>query len=273
MYAAAMQEIYTPGSAGLERVTANAAEWALFIDIDGTLLDMAPTPDAVVVPPGLVQTLSHLTGSFGGALALVTGRRVSDADRFFAPLRLVTSGVHGTEARTQPCGDTAMLAAPVPEGLLGAVKDIARVSPGILLEVKGAGVAVHYRHAPELRPVVELELERLVGRWEGFALRTGRRVLDVIPKAHSKGTGLGALMLLPAFRGRRPIMIGDDLADETAMREAQRHGGIGLRVAGEHFSRERADFDSAAGVRSWLSVLASRAAVHSAAAQGQLPAG
>jgi trehalose 6-phosphate phosphatase len=274
MYATAMQEISTSGAGSLERVLANSAEWALFVDIDGTLLDMAPTPDAVVVPPGLVPMLPRLSRAFGGAVALITGRRVSDADRFFAPLRLVTSGVHGTEARTEPGGDTAMLAAPVPEGLLQAVRDIARLSPGILIEEKGAGVAVHYRHAPQMRPAIEVELGRIVGRWENFALRSGRRVLDLIPKTHSKGTGLAALMRLPSFRGRNPIMIGDDLGDEPAMREAKRLGGIGLRVAGEHFSQDRADFDSAASVRAWLSVLASRAAAaRPAAVQRQLPTG
>jgi trehalose 6-phosphate phosphatase len=268
-----MQEISTPGAASLERVLANSAEWALFIDIDGTLLDMAPAPDAVVVPPGLVQKLSRLTRAFGGAVALITGRRVSDADRFFAPLRLVTSGVHGTEARTEPGGDIAMLAATVPDGLLQAVRDIARLSPGILIEEKGAGVAVHYRHAPQMRAAIELELGRIAGRWENFALRSGRRVLDLIPKTHSKGTGLSTLMRLPSFGGRRPIMIGDDLGDEPAMREAKRLGGVGLRVAGEHFSRDRADFDCPASVRCWLALLASTAGARPAAVQGQLPTG
>lgn len=269
MYAV-MQEIPRTGSASrLERISANLAECALFVDIDGTLLDMAPAPDAVVVPPGLVQTLSRLVKSFGGAVALSTGRRVADADKFFAPLRLVTSGVHGTEARTQVGGDIAMLAAPVPEGLLQAVKDVARLSPGILVEEKGAGIAVHYRHAPEMRATIVAELERIAGQWDSFDLRSGRRVLDLIPKCCSKGTGLKSLMRLPAFHGRCPIMIGDDHGDEPAMLEAQRLGGIGLRVAGEHFSRKNADFDSAASVRRWLAALATqpRLAAHSGAEQ------
>jgi trehalose 6-phosphate phosphatase len=269
-----MQDIPRTGSASrLERVSADPAECALFIDIDGTLLDMAPAPDAVVVPPGLVQTLSRLVRSFSGAVALSTGRRVVDADRFFAPLRLVTSGVHGTEARTQVGGDIAMLAAPVPQALLVAVREVARLSPGILVEEKGAGIAIHYRHAPEMRATVVAELERIAGEWDDFALRSGRRVLDLIPKCCSKGTGLKSLMRLPTFRGRRPIMIGDDHGDEPAMAEAQRFGGIGLKVAGEHFSARGADFDSAASVRRWLTALASQArlAAHSGAAEQQLP--
>ncbi len=257
MYADTMHEISKPGAASRERVLANAAEWALFIDIDGTLLDLASRPDAAVVPLGLVQTLARLKKRFGGAVALVTGRRVSDADRFFEPLRLVASGVHGAEARIRPGGETALLAEPVPNELLEAVHAItAGLSPGILVEEKGAGVAVHYRNAPQLRPAIERDLASIVLQWESFALRAGRKVLELVPKAHSKGTGLGSLMRLPAFSGRCPIMIGDDHGDEPAMRMAQRLGGFGLRVAGEHFARAGADFDSAASVRSWLSAVA-----------------
>jgi trehalose 6-phosphate phosphatase len=273
MYAV-MQDIPRTGSASrLERISADVAECALFIDIDGTLLDMAASPDAVVVPPGLVQTLSSLTKTFGGAIALSTGRRVADADRFFAPLRLVTSGVHGTEARTEIGGEVAMLAPPVPEAMLELVKDVARLSPGILVEEKGAGIAVHYRHALDMRATIVLELERIAGQWDEFALRSGRRVLDLIPKGCSKGTGLASLMRLPAFRGRRPIMIGDDHGDESAMLEAKRLGGLGLRVAGEHFSAHSADFESAASVRRWLAALAHRPqlSAQSGAAEQQLP--
>jgi len=260
MYATAMQEISTPGSARLERVLANPAEWALFIDIDGTLLDMAPRPDAAVVPPGLVETLTRLSKGFGGGVALVTGRRVADADRFFAPLRLVTSGVHGAEVRTHPGGETLMLAAPVPSEVLQAVHDIAARSSGILIEEKGPVVAVHYRKAPELGPAIERDLGSITLRWKDFTLRPGRRVLELVPKAHSKGTGLRSLVRLPAFNGRRPIMIGDDHGDEAAMHLAQRLGGLGLKVAGEHFDRHGADFDGAASVRAWLSGLADAAA-------------
>jgi trehalose 6-phosphate phosphatase len=270
MYATVMQEISTPGAAKLERVLANSAEWALFIDIDGTLLDVAPRPDAAVVPAGLVQTLTRLLKRFGGAVALVTGRRVADADRFFAPLRLVTSGVHGAEVRTQPGGETVMLAAPVPSAVLQAVHDIAARSPGILIEEKGPVVAVHYRNAPQLGPAIERDLAGIARRWGSFAVRPGRRVLELVPKAYSKGTGLGSLMQLPAFNGRRPLMIGDDHGDEPAMRQAQRLGGLGLKVAGEHFERSDADFDGPASVRSWLSSLADAAPAAPAGASGRL---
>jgi trehalose 6-phosphate phosphatase len=254
MYSIGMQDIPATGTARLDRLLANADDWALFIDIDGTLLDMAPTPDAVRVPQGLVNTLTELAATFNGAVALITGRRVADADRFFAPLKLSASGVHGTEARGAD-GITRMLAEPVPADLTRAVCDVACALPGILVEEKGAGLAVHYRNAPEARANLELQLRQLIMGWDRFTLRRGRKVLDVVPKAHSKGTGLAWLMQLPAFNGRRPVMIGDDHGDEPALEAAENLGGIGLKVAGEHFSRQGADFANPARVRAWLAHL------------------
>jgi len=237
-----------------ERLSARAAEWAHFIDIDGTLLDMAPSPDAVEIPNGLVETLARVKQHFAGAVALITGRRIVDADRFFAPLQLIALGVHGSEARRVPKGSISMLGEPVPLPLIRAVHAIADAMPGVLVEDKGVGLAVHYRHAPEARAALEAQLKRLVQGWQSFAVRPGRKVLDVVSKAHSKGTGLTWLMTLPAFKGRRPVMIGDDHGDEPALVAARRLGGYGLRVAGEHF-RSGAEFHAPAGVRAWLNGL------------------
>jgi trehalose 6-phosphate phosphatase len=257
MYRLEMEDIAATGTARLDALVAHPDAWALFIDIDGTLLDMAPTPDAVEVPPGLVDTLARLADSFNGAVALVTGRRLADVDRFFAPLKLPVSGVHGTEARAGRDGGASALADPVPAGLAAAVRSVARALPGTLVEDKGPALAVHFRSAPDSRAAIERELRRVVGHWGGYALRNGRQVLEVVPKGHSKATGLAWLMQLPAFAGRRPVMIGDDHGDEPALEAAERLGGIGLRVAGEHFGADAADFRSPAGVRAWLAGLGS----------------
>jgi trehalose 6-phosphate phosphatase len=264
MYSIGMQDIPATGKSRLDGLLANADDWALFIDIDGTLLDMAPTPDAVRVPHGLVKTLTQLDTTFSGAVGLITGRRLADADRFFAPLKLAATGVHGTEARGED-GDTIMLARPVPPTLTEAVCEVARTIPGILVEEKGAGLAIHYRNAPEARADLELQLRQTIRGWEGYALRRGRKVLDLVPRDHSKATGLAWLMQLTVFKGRRPVMIGDDHGDEPAMEAAENLGGVGLKVAGEHFSRSGADFSSPARVRDWLASLATPEAASSTA--------
>lgn len=234
----------------------NAANWAMFIDIDGTLLEMAPRPDAVVVPTGLVSMLGALGDRLGGALALSTGRSVAEADRLLTPLKLVTSGVHGTEVRPLPNGDATMLVPPVSAALLKEVIDVARMSPDILVETKGAGVAVHYRQVPELRSVLEVELGKIADRRDTIVLRPGRRVLEIIPKGYTKGAGLAWLMRHAPFEGRRPIMIGDDYGDESALSMAQSLGGVGLRVAGEYFAPEVSDFEGVAATRAWLAAVA-----------------
>jgi trehalose 6-phosphate phosphatase len=239
-----------------EWLRTNADDWAMFIDIDGTLLEMAPRPDAVIVPTGLVSMLGMLAETFGGALALSTGRSVAEADRLLTPLKLVTSGVHGTEVRLSQDGAAAMLMPPVSAALLEEVMDVAQLSSEIIVETKGAGVAVHYRQVPELRPTLEIELGKIADRRDTIVLRPGRRVLEIIPKGYTKGAGLAWLMRRPPFEGRRPIMIGDDYGDESALSMAQSLGGIGLRVAGEYFAPEVSDFTGVAATRAWLAAVA-----------------
>jgi trehalose 6-phosphate phosphatase len=243
-------------------VLAEPHRWALFIDIDGTLLGVAPTPDAVTVPAGLVPLLGDVASGLDGAAAILTGRRVADADRLFAPLKLIASGVHGTELRADPHAPVEILAAPIPAEVVQAMNNIAHIASGILVEQKGCGVAVHYRNAPLARRALESELAAIIAASSyDLVLREGRKVLEAVPRGYSKGTALTALVSRPPFRGRRPVMIGDDVGDESAFAAAERLGGLGLRVAGEHFSCEASDFDGIASVRAWLEALAVRLGV------------
>ena len=254
-----------------EEILRDPAGWALFLDIDGTLIEMAATPDAVIVPPDLPDLLTGLAKTFGGAVALSTGRQVADADRLLAPLQLTTCGVHGTEARTVPGGEILMLVPPVPSELIDAVIAVVREVPGILIEQKALGLAVHYRHNPEARPLLLRELARVLLKFTDFTLYPGRRVLEIIPKGYSKGTAITWLMRLEPFKGRRPVMIGDDAGDQPGFSAAEKHGGLGLKVAGEHFTPEEADFQNTAQVRAWLAELAQLPAV--AMRENSQPAG
>jgi trehalose 6-phosphate phosphatase len=246
---AVTREIERTGPAGI----------ALFLDFDGTLVDIARTPGDVVVPATLTELLSRLERALGGALAIVTGRRVTDIDRFLAPLRPIVAGGHGSEFRTGPTSIVLAAAPPLDRDLVEEVLELARRTPGSLIEPKAATLALHYREIPEAAAGLEAELRRiLAGRPDHLELSCGRRVFEICPRRVSKGAAIERLSELPAFRGRRPIMIGDDVTDDSAFEAVERAGGVALRVAGETFAGEIADFADPAAVRRWLRTLLER---------------
>jgi trehalose 6-phosphate phosphatase len=255
----AMQDLAGASRDRAGAVLANPRQWALFLDIDGTLLRMAPTPDAVAVPAELPPLLAALADGLNGALAIITGRRVAEADRLLAPVKLVASGVHGTELREDPLGPVKMLAEPVPADVMEMMTSVSQIAEGILVEQKGSGAAVHYRNAPAAQRAIESEVARIIGLSSyDLVLRRGRKVLEAVPRGFSKGQALMDLMRRPPFKGRRPLMIGDDVGDESALKAADALSGMGLKVAGEHFSRDEADFGGVQEVRTWLGLLAER---------------
>lgn len=234
---------------------------ALFLDLDGTLIDIAETPDAVRVPPDLATLISRLTETLDGAVAIITGRPVAEVDRFLAPLKPVAAGSHGAELRTVAGGEIERAAGPVEPEIVDAVQALGRAHPGVIVEKKPSSIAIHYRLAPEAGSDIEAGLERILDSGpDHLILCPGRKVFEVVPRHISKGTALERLLGPAPFRGRRPIMIGDDVSDQSALDVATRLGGIGLRVAGEHFHRDAADFGGTAEVRAWLSGLVERLA-------------
>ncbi len=232
-------------------------EFSLFLDLDGTILDIASAPGAVRTEPGLVATLHNLQGQLDGALAIVSGRSIAEIDRLLSPLHCVAAGVHGCELRVKSDGIAKSLSPPVPVEILTQLTDRLSGLAGVLIEDKGCAVAVHYRSAPAAGPVIEARISELPLRECGLVVLRGRKVFEIFPAGRSKLAAIKAIRELRPFVGRWPIVIGDDLTDEAAIVAANAWGGYGLRVAGEHFPRTQADFTNPADVRAWLQSLVS----------------
>ncbi len=233
------------------------ATTALFLDIDGTLLDIAATPDAVEVPPQLPALLLRLQTLLNGAIAIVTGRRIADADRLLAPVRLIASGVHGCELRVAP-DHPVTFANPMDRDVLAAIMQIPNEIAGVLVEPKGSGIAIHYRLSADHRFKIEKRIREIIaGQSTELVVAGGRKVFEIVPRGFSKGSGLEALMELPEFAGRRPLVIGDDVGDVPAFDIALALGGTALKVSGEFFDRSAADFENPTAVRNWLDAVSS----------------
>ena len=230
---------------------------ALFLDLDGTLIDIAAEPTAAFAPAGLVEQLERLSLELDGALAILSGRAIAAIDGLLAPMRPRAAGVHGSEFREEAGGAITRMAPDVPPDLVREIRALLEFAPGIVVEMKGPALATHFRLAPELGLEVERRLQELLPRLGGrYELRPGRMVLEVVPKAVSKGSALRHFMATPPFAGRRAVMIGDDAGDLSALRAAEALGGAGLRVGGEFFESRSAEFQGTAAVRQWLAQVA-----------------
>jgi trehalose 6-phosphate phosphatase len=230
---------------------------ALFLDIDGTLLEMALTPTTVRVPPGLAELLGVVATRLSGAMAIVTGRPIAEADELLQPVKFIAAGVHGAEMRTTVAGRIEPLTPSFRPELLHDIRTAAVSMPGIVTEDKGTGIAMHYRLAPELRDSLLMTLQSLVPKYPNqFAILEGRKVVEILPVGFSKGRALRTLAGLPQFANRIPVMIGDDITDVSAFSAAEDLGGYGLRVAGEHFSEKDAAFSGPKDVLVWLAAIA-----------------
>ena len=237
-------------------------EVALF-DLDGTLLDIAPTPQAVFVPPSLRQSLAVLRERVDGALALVSGRLISDIDSLFTPLRLSAVGGHGAELRPHGEGDTVdQRAYSLEAGLRAELAAIAKRHEGVLFEDKGSSIALHYRTAPKQGVSLNHDVKHAFEGWNdpSIELLAGKAVLEIKHRGYNKGTGVRELMSFAPFNGRRPVYIGDDKTDEFAFSVMPEFDGIAVSV-GRRISWVEHCFDSPSEVRAWLERLSLEAAV------------
>jgi trehalose 6-phosphate phosphatase len=226
------------------------SDTALFLDFDGTLADLAPAPDAVRIPTGLVPLLQSLHGQLGGALAIVTGRTLADIDHFLAPLRLPAAVEHGAQYRLAD-GSSPAIDAPDLSPAEAAMTALAAAHDGLLIERKSRSIALHYRHAPALGPLCHDTLAAVVAEAPDLELLHGKCVVEAKPAGISKGQAIHVFMAQAPFAGRQPIFVGDDVTDEAAFAATQQLGGRGIKV-GEGATQALHRCLSPAALRGWL---------------------
>jgi trehalose 6-phosphate phosphatase len=230
---------------------------ALFLDVDGTLLELAARPQAVSVPQELRARLRALHLASGGAVALVSGRRIADLDALFAPLVLPAAGLHGFERRgdrgihrIRPPSATAL------EAARAAMLELARRHAGLLVEDKQFALALHYRGAPRLEDTVIRAMEEIAaGMVHDLELQRGKMVVELRPAGATKAHAVSAFLEEAPFAGRVPVFIGDDLTDEPAFELVNRLEGVSVAVSSSRSSAARARLANVAAVRGWLAQL------------------
>jgi trehalose 6-phosphate phosphatase len=238
-----MEDSLSPARRAL--APAPAPNWALFLDLDGTLLDIAATPSSVVMPPTLIGDLQGAARALNGALAIVSGRALGQIDRLLHPLRLAGGSEHGAVVRL-PDGTQEHTGAPIPPDWVRAFIELQRAHPGVLVEMKPHNLVAHFRNAPASETQVRRVAEELVGRGpDGFALLEAKMAIEIRPRAATKARPVHRLMETAPFAGRCPVFVGDDVTDEDGFAAARAHGGLALDVA-TYFGGQPRD------VRDWL---------------------
>jgi trehalose 6-phosphate phosphatase len=243
----------------------DAKRIALFLDVDGTLIDLAPRPGAVTVPPPLVASLAKAEKALGGALALVSGRPIDELDRLFAPLVLRASGVHGAEARfspSEPGRESENAQGGLPRRLWMALTETLFDFPGTFAENKRYSFAVHYRTVPKLEPRLHEAVAQLIRRHADLDLDVihGHCVFEIKSRGYDKGKAIARFLERKPFLGRMPVFIGDDTTDEAGFATVASRGGRAFSVG-----RERAGasfvFATPESVRRWLAKFAGKQVV------------
>lgn len=230
---------------------------ALLLDVDGTIVDIGPSPTEVHVSDALVKSLARLHELSGGAVALVSGRRIGDLDRLFSPLELPSIGGHGAEMRVRD-GEMFYWAKPLPGALRARLAKAADIGPGVVVEDKEYSVALHYRKAPEHAEQLRHYIgdARTAYPGEPTELLLGKAMFEVKRPGINKGESIRKLMAHAPFGGRTPVFIGDDVTDESVFEVLPEIGGKGFSVL-RYFPGLTGVFNSPAQVRTALDSLAS----------------
>lgn len=229
------------------------ADWAYFFDIDGTLADIAAKPSGVRIERVIRNLIYDLHDRTGGAVALISGRRIEDIDRLFGDSSMPVAGQHGIERRT--ASGATFRHASEEQLLIEARDELMRRTMGderLLLEFKGLSMAMHYRAAPEKREFVEGLMSSVADRLgDGYVLQSGKMVLELKPAGKDKGVAVTEFMSEEPFRGRTALFAGDDLTDEVGFEVVNAIGGLSVKVGGGP-SAAKLRLRSVAAVRAWL---------------------
>lgn len=227
-------------------------DWALFLDLDGTLLDIAAKPGAVEVSSGLVPCLEAVRAWLGGALAVISGRPLHSIDELLSPLALPVGAEHGAVVRL-PDGSLEMPRETLPGGWSERLRAATAEWDGVLIDPKTYSVALHYRLAPERKSDILALAQLLAAENPDFEVVAARMAFELRNKSLNKGAAVQRFMQNAPFAGRMPVFVGDDVTDEDGFAAARELGGFGLHVA-------RAFAGQAANVRAWLADIANAAA-------------
>jgi trehalose 6-phosphate phosphatase len=233
-----------------------ALDWCLFLDVDGTLVELTDTPSQTAADPEIKALLREVAERLGGAVALVSGRKIATLDELFAPLKLPAAGLHGVERRK--AGGAIQGASFVDAQLdraRAAMISLVEAHPGTLLEDKDRTLAVHFRLAPQLEEIMRramIDIAKPLGT--NYHIQSGKMLFEIKPRGFSKATAIKAFMKESPFSGRRPVFLGDDLTDQDGFGMVEAHGGISIgvgdRVQGQFY------LESVAAVRNWLKGIA-----------------
>ncbi|CCD36260.1 Trehalose-6-phosphate phosphatase [Candidatus Paraburkholderia kirkii UZHbot1] len=239
------------------------AETAFFFDFDGTLVELASTPDGIFVPRSVPDILAALRRATNGGVAVVSGRGIDNIDSFLQMSDLPVAGMHGAERRDSN-GDVQRIGFN-DERLLRMEHELEQVvsaHPGMLLEIKGAALALHYRNAPDRERTAHAATERLVQQYEdAYVLQPGKMVYEIKPKDVDKGRAIRAYMGEPPFTGLRPVFIGDDLTDEKGFAVVNEFDGLSVKI-GPGDTVARARIESVELLLDWLQAISGTAGKH-----------
>jgi len=234
----------------------DTARVAILLDVDGTILDIAATPQSVVVPASLVRTLGELHARTGGALALVSGRLIENLDDLFVPLKLPSVGGHGVELRLSGNAPVQRRHAALSPLLNSQVTAAVAFDPRIIVEDKGSSLAVHYRLALELAPSIKDKITAILDRApaENVEMLCGKAVIEIKLRSFNKGIAVCELMKAPPFANRIPLFVGDDVTDESVYAVLPALGGFSYSV-GRRAAGVEGTFGDPQDVRDWLAGL------------------